>query len=120
MRERDDKVSELREALATLDKDHDALLAEADEKSETIAHLKSELEGKEHGAGEAQTRLSQLQGELAHIRGQLEERVKATTNLQTQFEGRGQELEDFREQCRSLVREKTQLKDDLNTMTQVS
>ena len=120
LREKEDKVSELRHALASLDKDHDTVVAEVNEKSETIAGLKRELEEGASVLSEEKNRVAQLEGEVAHWKGQLEQRVKELSELRSQLEGGGREVGELREQCATLLREKTRLTDDLSTMTQVS
>ena len=49
--EREEKISELRHALEMLDKDHDALRAEADGKDERIAQLRKQLSEQVRGEG---------------------------------------------------------------------
>ena len=49
--EREEKISELRHALEMLDKDHDALRAEADGKDERIAQLRKQLSEQVRGGG---------------------------------------------------------------------
>ena len=49
--EREEKISELRHALEMLDKDHDALRAEADGKDECIAQLRKQLSERVRGEG---------------------------------------------------------------------
>ncbi len=94
-------------------------MAEVDEKSETIASLKRELEDGGRTLGETESRVAQVEGEVTHLRGQLEHRGKEGTKLRSQLEGGGRELGELRNQCESLTRERTQLRDDLSTMTQV-
>ncbi len=113
LRESDDKIAELRHALASLDKDHDAVMAEVDEKSETVARLNREMEEKERSLSEAQRRVAQLEGETADVKGQLEQRVMERTKLRSKLEGGG------KSHCETLAREENQLRDDLSTMTQV-
>ncbi len=113
LRESDDKIAELRHALASLDKDHDVVMAEVDEKSETVARLIREMEERERSLSEAQSRVAQLEGETAHVKGLLEQRVMERTKLRSQLEGRG------KSHCKTLAREESQLRDDLSTMTQV-
>lgn len=120
LREKDNKISEQGHALASLDKDHDAVMAEVDEKSETIASLKRDLEEEGRTLSKTQIKVAQLEGELAHLRGQLEHRGKEGTKLRSQLEGGGRELGELRNRCESLTRERTQLRDDLSTMTQVN
>ncbi len=119
LRERDDKIAELRHALSSLDKDHDVVMAEVDKKSETVARLNREMEERERSLSEAQSRVAQLEGETAHVKGQLEQRVMETTKLRSQLEGGDKEVGELRSDCETLAREENQLKDDLSTMTQV-
>ena len=119
LRESDDKIAELRHALASLDKDHDAVMEEVDEKSETVARLNREMEERERSLSEAQRRVAQLEGETAHVKGQLEQRVMERTKLRSQLEGGGKEVGELRSHCETLAREENQLRDDLSTMTQV-
>ncbi len=119
LRERDDKIVELRHTLASLDKDHEAVTAEVDEKSETVARLNREMEERERSLSEAQSRVAQLEGETADVKGQLEQRVMETTKLRSQLEGGGKEVGELRSHCETLAREENQLRDDLSTMTQV-
>ncbi len=119
LRERDDKIAELRHALASLDKDHDAVMAEVDEKSKTVARLNREMEEREMSLSEAQSRVAQLEGETAHVKGQLEQSSMETTKLCSQLEREGKEVGELRSDCETLAREENQLRDDLSTMTQV-
>ena len=116
LRERDDKISELRHALASLDKDHTSEVAE---KSETVALLNREMEERERSLSEAQSRMAQLEGETAHVKGQLEQGVMETTKLRSQLEEGGKEVGELRSHCETLAREENQLREDLSTMTQV-
>ncbi len=119
LRESDDKIIELRHALASLDKDHDAVMTEVDEKSETVARLNREMEEKERSLSEAQSRVAQLEGETARVKGQLEQSSMETIKLRSQLEGGGKEVGELRSHCETLAREENQLRDDLSTMTQV-
>ncbi len=119
LRESDDKIIELRHALASLDKDHDAVMAEVDEKSETVACLNREMEERKRSLSEVQSRVAQLEGETAHVKGQLEQRVMERTKLRSQLEGGGKEVGELRSHCETLAREGNQLREDLSTMTQV-
>ena len=105
--------------MASLDKDHDAVMAEVDEKSETVARLNREMEEKERSLSEAQSRVAQLEGETAHVKGQLEQKVMETIKLRSQLEGGGKEVGELRSHCETLAREENQLREDLSTMTQV-
>ncbi len=119
LRESDDKIAELRHALVSLDKDHDAVMAKVDEKSETVACFIREMEERERSLSEAQSRVAQLEGETAHVKVQLEQRVMERTKLRSQLEGGGKEVGELRNHSETLAREKNQLRDDLSTMTQV-
>ncbi len=119
LRKSDDKIAELCHALTSLDKDHDAVMAEVDEKSETVARLNREMEERERSLSEAQRRVAQLEGEIAHVKGHLEQRVMETTTLRSQLEGGGKEVGELRSHCETLARKENELRDDLFTMTQV-
>ena len=54
--EREEKIGELRHALEMLDKDHDALRAEADGKDECIAQLRKQLSEKVRAERRSETR----------------------------------------------------------------
>ncbi len=119
LRKSNDKIAELRHALASLDKNHDAVMADVDEKSETVARLNQEMEERERSLSEAQSRVAQLEGEIAHVKGHLEQRVMETTKLCSQLEGGGKEVGELRSHCETLARKENQLRDDLSIMTQV-
>ena len=66
-----------------------------------------------------EARVNQLQLELSHLQGLGKSQGREVTSLQQQLEGARGELEAMRRENQTLSQRSSQLRDDLNTMTQV-
>lgn len=110
---------ELRHALTMLDQDHDHLVAQADVKDESIADLTQQLQAKGECLAETEAKVVQLQMELQKAREIEGNRIKEVTKVQGECFATKTELQAEKEQLNMLTQQIRELRDDLNTMTQV-
>ena len=118
--DREEKIVELRHALAMLDQDHDQLVSEANKKDETIACLTGQLEQKGACLEQREGQLVQLRAELGLTEDSRKEREAEVDQVQHKLENTRTQLLSSRQQVDTLTRQLSQLTTDLNTMTQVT
>lgn len=117
---KEERIAELRHALTMLDQDHDQLVSEADQKDETIARLKTELEQKVQLLEGAEGKLVQLHVELGKVETIRRDKDVEVCEVQGELKVSRTQLLATRQQVESFTLQISELKGDLNTMTHVS
>ena len=117
--EKEEKVGELRHALAMLDQDHDHLVCQADKKDESIAGLTAQLEQRKASLETMEARLTQLHADLKAAESEQQSKQLEASTVQQELDNMRGQLEGSREQVVMLTTQISQLRNDLITMTKV-
>ena len=120
LKEKDVKISELRQALTLLDQDHDRLVGQTDKKDEAIASLTAELEQKQASVKGMEGKVAELRAELSQLEAGQRARALEVSTVSTELDAVREELQSARDSAMALTTQISQLRNDLATMTKVS
>ena len=116
---KDAKIAEMSQSLASLDLYRDKLVSEANSKDELLANMRRNVEEKKAGLDRQKLRAAQLEKEVGLMKEMVREKDSEIAKHEARLTDTRRQLQDSREQALSLSTQIRELRDDLETMTQV-
>uniref|UniRef100_A0AAR2JIC6 Centrosomal protein 135 n=1 Tax=Pygocentrus nattereri TaxID=42514 RepID=A0AAR2JIC6_PYGNA len=112
-----DEVVALKIAIASLDREKDALQEAVDQKTESMVLLQDQLCSKEKTLTEVRLTVTEMDNSLDQLKGVLSSREREITSLRRQLDQSHEELSSVSHDREIALRENRRLQDDLATMT---
>ncbi|XP_051581184.1 centrosomal protein of 135 kDa [Myxocyprinus asiaticus] len=112
-----DEVAAMQSAIASLDREKDALQDAVDQKTESMVLLQQEIHRKEKTLAEVRLTVTDLENSLDQLKVALSSREREIASLRRQLDQSQEELSNISRDREVALRENRRLHDDLATMT---